>query len=190
MAKGILVGYGRVSSIGQKLQTQRERLEKQGCTKIFQETYSGASSDRKQLRAALDFVREGDSLIVTKLDRLARSATDLGNISAELQQKKVDLVVLDQKIDTSTATGKLMFNMIGAFAEFERDLISERCREGIDKAKKKGIRFGRSPKLTGKQLKELKVEFQAGIIEKTELAKKFGISRTSVYRLAKAPIAN
>lgn len=185
MAKGILVGYARVSSIGQNLETQRERLKQHGCTRIFEETYSGASADREQLRAALDFVREGDSLVVTKLDRLARSSVDLGNISAELQEKKVDLIVLDQHIDTSTATGKLMFNMIGAFAEFERDLIRERCQEGIEKAKSRGVKFGRAPKLTTAQLKQLKKEFNEGQIGKTELAKRYGISRASVYRLAK-----
>lgn len=184
MSKGIMVGYARVSSTGQKLNTQRERLKKEGCTKIFEETYSGASSDRKQLRAALDYVREGDSLVVTKLDRLARSSVDLGNISAELQEKKVDLMVLDQNINTSTATGKLMFNMIGAFAEFERDLIRERCQEGIEKAKNRGVKFGRQPKLSEKQLATLKKEFSEGRVGKTDLAKQYGISRASLYRLA------
>jgi len=92
-------------------------------------------------------------------------------------------VVLDQDINTTTPTGKLMFTMIGAFAEFERDLINERCREGIAKAKERGVRFGRPKKLSDSQLSEMKAEFEAGVIGKTELANKYGISRPSLYRL-------
>jgi len=131
----------------------------------------------------LDYVREGDALIVTKLDRLARSAVDLGKIAAQLQEKGVDLVVLDQDINTTTPTGKLMFTIIGAFAEFERDLINERCREGIVRAKERGVKFGRRPKLSDEQLVELKAEFEAGIISEAALATKYGISRPSLYRL-------
>ncbi len=131
----------------------------------------------------MDYVREGDALIVTKLDRLARSAVDLGKIAAQLQEKGVDLVVLDQDINTTTPTGKLMFTIIGAFAEFERDLINERCREGIVRAKERGVKFGRRPKLSDEQLVELKAEFEAGIISEAALATKYGISRPSLYRL-------
>ena len=100
-----------------------ERLTYEGCEKLFSESYSGGSTQgRKQLQLALDFVREGDVLVCTKLDRLARSAVDLGNIANTLSDKGCDLVVLDQPIDTTSPTGKLMFNMIAAFAEFERAL--------------------------------------------------------------------
>jgi DNA invertase Pin-like site-specific DNA recombinase len=178
------VGYARVSSQSQNTELQVSRLSGEACDKLFVEKYSGASTDgRKQLKAALEFVRDGDTLVVTKLDRLARSATDLGNIARELQQNNVDLVVLDQKIDTSTAAGQLMFTMIGAFAEFERDLIRGRCAEGIAKAKSRGVKFGRTSKLSKGQLKELKKDFVAGVLGKGELAEKYGVSRASVYRL-------
>lgn len=178
------VGYARVSTQGQSLDNQTQRLKERGCTKFFTEKYSGRSADgRKQLKLALGFVREGDSLVVTKLDRLARSATDLGNIAKQLEAKDVDLVVLDQQIDTTTPAGKLMFTMIGAFAEFERDLITERCKEGIQKAKERGVKFGRPSKLTDEQLHTMKLEFEAGEVGKTELARRYGISRGSLYRL-------
>lgn len=184
MLKGQMIGYARVSTQNQSLDNQKHRLTAYGCEKLFTEKYSGAKSDRAQLKAALDYVREGDALIVTKLDRLARSAVDLGKIAEQLQRKGVDLVVLDQDINTTTPTGKLMFTMIGAFAEFERDLINERCKEGIAKAKERGVKFGRRCKLSDKQLVEMKAEFKAGVIGKTELAAKYGISRPSLYRLA------
>ena len=177
------IGYARVSSNNQQLDNQLARLAEHGCTKTFSEKYSAKTSNRPQLKALLGYVRDGDAVVVTKLDRLARSAVDLGSIASELEQKGVDLVVLDQKIDTSTPTGKLMFTMIGAFAEFERDLINERCREGIERAKAKGVKFGRPTKLTTQQLKQLKAEFHQNVIGKTELASKYGISRASVYRL-------
>jgi DNA invertase Pin-like site-specific DNA recombinase len=130
-------------------------------------------------------VREGDKFVITRLDRLARSVGDLADIAKQLENKGVDLVVLDQQIDTSTATGKLMFNMIDAFAEFERDLINERCKEGIERAKAKGVKFGRKPSLSLSQLNKLKLEFKDGELGKKELASKYGISKASLYRLAK-----
>jgi len=184
MNEGIKVGYARVSSQSQSLDNQRDRLAQFGCQRVFEEKYSGSTADnRKSLQDALQFVRQGDTLIVTKLDRLARSATDLGNIANMLQKKSVDLVVLDQHIDTTTPSGKLMFTMIGAFAEFERDLIRARCQEGIQRAKEKGVKFGRQPKLTQDQLVQLKADFEEGTIGKSSLALKYGISRSSVYRL-------
>lgn len=183
---GQKIGYARVSSTSQSLDNQRDRLNQSGCHKIFEEKYSGVTAQRKSLQSALEYVRDGDSLIVTKLDRLARSVVDLGNIAKTLESKGVDLIVLDQQIDTSTPTGKLMFNMIGAFAEFERDLIRERCQEGIDKAKAAGKQFGRKPKLTTQQLADLKQEFDQAGISKAQLARKYGISRASLYRLTKS----
>ena len=178
-----LIGYARVSTSKGNLDNQTQRLTGHGCKKVFSEKYTGTTSARKSLQRALEYVREGDALVVTKLDRLARSASDLGKISEELQKKNVDLVVLDQEIDTTSPTGKLMFTMIGAFAEFERDLIHERCKEGIAKAKERGVTFGAPRKLSDKKLKSLKSEFRAGELGKTDLAKKYGISRATLYRL-------
>ena len=186
MPNEVIVGYARVSSEGQSLDQQEQKLASYGCKKLFAEKVSGATSDRSQMKAAIDFVREGDKFVITRLDRLARSVGDLANIAKELEHKGVDLVVLDQQIDTSTPTGKLMFNMIGAFAEFERDLINERCKEGIERAKAKGIKFGRKPTLSASQVKTLKIEFEAGEIGKTALATKYKISRASLYRLAQS----
>jgi DNA invertase Pin-like site-specific DNA recombinase len=181
-----LIGYARVSSQGQNLDTQIDRLTQYGCNKLFSEKFTGAKADREQLNIALEYIREDDALVVTKLDRLARSAVDLGKIAEQLQRKKVDLIVLDQQIDTTTPTGKLMFTMIGAFAEFERDLIAERCQEGIAKAKAKGVRFGRPVKLTDAEIQSLKLEFESGGDRRSELARRYGISTASLYRIVRS----
>src|SRR5215470_10442752 len=138
MARG---GYARVSSIGQSLDVQREKL--QHCDKRFQETYSGAVGTRPQLRACLDYVREGDTLVVTRLDRLARSTLHLCQIATELERKGVELQVLDQQIDTTSSTGRLLFNMLAAIAQFETEIRAERQRDGIENAKARGVPFGR-----------------------------------------------
>ncbi|WP_018624228.1 recombinase family protein [Kangiella aquimarina] len=178
------IGYSRVSTQGQDLKTQINKLTDYGCNKVFSEKISGKSTEqRKELQKALEFVREGDSLVVTRLDRLARSVVDLGQIAELLQSKGVNLVVTDQSIDTTSASGKLMFYMISAFAEFERDLINERCAEGREKALANGVKFGRKSKLTPKQVDTLKSEFSSWEGSKTDLAEKYGISRASLYRL-------
>jgi len=182
--KTLKIGYGRVSSTSQDLTSQKNKLTEYGCDKVFSEKISGkTASNRETLQQALDFVREGDALVVTKLDRLARSVVDLGNIAENFKAKGVDLVVLEQDIDTTSASGKLMFNMIAAFAEFERDLISERCKEGIQQAKSNGVKFGRKPILEPNEIEELKEEFTQWSGSKASLAKKYNISRASLYRL-------
>jgi DNA invertase Pin-like site-specific DNA recombinase len=180
---GELIGYARVSSTSQDLRPQRTRLTTNGCTTVFEEQFTGTTANRPELAHMLRYIRKGDTLVITKLDRLARSVCDLGNIAKELQAKGVDLKVLDQPIDTTNPSGKLMFNMIGAFAEFERDLIRERCQEGIDRAKAAGKKFGRKPKLTKMQIGELRTEFELNNMSRSELATKYGISKASLYRL-------
>src|SRR6266850_565379 len=118
------------------------------CHKMFQEKQSGASDARPQLRACLEYIREGDTLVVTRLDRLARSTLHLCQIAAELARKQVHLQVLDQQINTRDATGRLMFHMLGAIAQFETELRAERQREGIRRAQALGVHFGRQKKLT------------------------------------------
>ncbi len=118
------VGYARVSSIGQRLDVQLDKL--QHCDKIYQEKKSGSSNQRPELKACLDYVREGDTLVVTRLDRLARSTLHLCQIAAELGQQQVNLQVLDQNIDTGDATGRLLFNMLGAIGQFETEIRAER----------------------------------------------------------------
>jgi DNA invertase Pin-like site-specific DNA recombinase len=128
-----LVGYARVSSVGQSLDVQLDKL--QHCDKIYQEKKSGADGKRPRLEACLEYVREGDTLVVTRLDRLARSTLHLCQIAEELKRQQVNLQVLDQNIDTNDATGRLLFNMLGAIAQFETEIRTER-RMGSSKPKR------------------------------------------------------
>jgi DNA invertase Pin-like site-specific DNA recombinase len=179
------VGYARVSTVGQSLEIQLESLTKEGCEKIFEEKASGKSSDnREQLQLALEYVREGDVLVITKLDRLARSMGDLSIISKKLKEKGVGLKAINQPdIDTTSSIGELLFNILGAVASFERALINERTAEGRAKALKKGVKFGARAKLSEEQLEALKSELKTWEGSKSELADRFGISRASLYRL-------
>jgi DNA invertase Pin-like site-specific DNA recombinase len=174
-----LVGYARVSSVGQSLDVQLDKL--QHCDKIYQEKKSGRSGQRPQLQACLDYVREGDTLVITRLDRLARSTLHLCEIAEELNRKQVNLQVLDQNIDTHDATGRLLFNMLGAIGQFETEIRAERQMDGIKKAQERGIAFGRKKKLTPAQVQELKDRRQQGTPIKTLMAA-YNLSKTSVYR--------
>ena len=180
------IGYARVSTTGQDYETQFAKLQVEGCEKIFSEKQSGKSADdRLELQKAVEFAREGDVIVVTKLDRLARSMGDLWAIVRQLEAKGVAFKVLDQAgMDTSSATGKLLFNILGSIAEFERDLINARTAEGRQAAKAKGVKFGRKEKLTADQIEALKADFAAGVLSKEAIAQKYGIARNSVYRLA------
>lgn len=179
------VGYARVSTVGQSLESQVEALVGEGCEKVFQEKKSGKSADdRDQLKAALEFVREGDVLVITKLDRLARSMYDLSQTARTLKDKGVGLKALDQpEIDTTSAIGELLFNVIGAVAAFERALIVERTSEGRARAMREGVKFGAKSKLTDDELVLLKEEAAGWQGSKNELAIKYGISRATLYRL-------
>jgi DNA invertase Pin-like site-specific DNA recombinase len=174
-----LVGYARVSSVGQTLAVQLDKLKE--CDKIFQEKVSGVTDKRPQLQACLEYVRQGDTLVVTKLDRLARSTLHLCQIAEELERKQVALQVLDQNIDTNSATGRLLFNMLGAIAQFETEIRAERQREGIHKAKERGVKFGKQRILNREQVAELQKLRRQGALIKT-LMHEYGISKTSVYR--------
>jgi DNA invertase Pin-like site-specific DNA recombinase len=174
-----LVAYARVSSVGQSLDVQLDKLNH--CDKIYQEKKSGASGKRPQLNACLEYVREGDTLVVTRLDRLARSTLHLAQIADELKRKKVNLQVLDQNIDTSDATGRLLFNMLGAIAQFETEIRAERQMDGIQKARERGVRFGRKKSLSEKQVAELRKRREEGVLIKT-LMKDYGISKATIYR--------
>jgi len=180
------IGYARVSSLGQSLDTQIDKLAAFGCEKIFQEKRSGASrAGREAVNAALEFCRQGDVLVITRLDRLARSMFDLQEITRTLERKGVDFIVLDQNIDTTTPAGRLTFHLLGAVAEFERDLIAERRNEGIARARQRGVRFGRRPKLTEAQINELRTAHKAGE-PRQALMQRFGISKTTFYRICGA----
>jgi DNA invertase Pin-like site-specific DNA recombinase len=174
-----VVGYARVSSIGQSLDVQMEKLS--NCDKVFSEKKSGIDSTRSELAKALDYVREGDSFVVSRLDRLARSTRHLCEISELLRSKKVALVVIDQSIDTSTPTGRLLFNMLASIAEFETEIRKERQMDGINQAKVKGTKFGRVAALSNEQIAELKQRKSDGELIK-DLIKSYGISKASIYR--------
>jgi DNA invertase Pin-like site-specific DNA recombinase len=180
---GQRVGYARVSTTGQDLSLQRNRLA--GCDKIFEEKASGARGTvRPELEKALNYVRDGDVFVVTKLDRLARSVLELMQITLTLQDKKCDLQVLDQELDTSTPTGRLIFHVLAVIGEFERELITERAREGRERAMAAGVKFGRKPKLSKRKERELPEMLDSVVISKEELARQFNVSRATVYRLA------
>lgn len=174
-----LIGYARVSSLGQSLDIQLGKLEH--CDKIFQEKKSGITDKRSRLKACLEYVREGDTLVVTRLDRLARSTLHLCQISETLKEKGVDLQVLDQSINTADATGRLLFNMLGAIGQFETEIRAERQMEGIHKAKQRGVSFGRQKKLSNQQIQDLKEKRGQGVLIK-DLMKEYGLSKASIYR--------
>jgi DNA invertase Pin-like site-specific DNA recombinase len=182
----MLVGYGRTSTVDQQasIQAQERDLSAAGCDKLFIEQVSSMGK-RQQLDAALDYVRDGDTLIVTKLDRLARSVSDLLTMVARLEGKNVALRVLamsgSQPLDTDTAIGKLMLAVIGAVGQFEREMMLERQREGIAKAKRDGRYKGRAPTVRRKAAEITRLK-DAGVTP-TEIAKKLGIGRASVYRM-------
>jgi DNA invertase Pin-like site-specific DNA recombinase len=175
------IGYARSSTVDQEagFQAQIKSLKQAGCDKVFAEKVSSLA-EREQLEAALDYVREGDILVVTKLDRLARSVSHLVAIGGRLEGKAVALKVLDQAIDTSNCTGRLMFNMLGAIAQFERELMLERQREGIAKAKAEGKYRGRAPTARAKASEVQRLRSEG--VGPTEIAKRLRISRASVYR--------
>ena len=174
-----LVGYARVSSIGQSLDVQLDKLK--NCRKIFQEKKSAAGGKRPQLAACLEYVREGDSLVVTRLDRLARSTLHLCQIADELKRKQVELQVLDQNINTADATGRLLFNMLGAINQFETEIRAERQLDGINKAKEKGVKFGAQRKLSDGQIEDMKERRQSGVLIKN-LMQEYQLSKASIYR--------
>lgn len=179
----MLVGYARTSTVDQEagFEAQLRDLAAAGCERTFGERVSSVSPHREQLTAALDFVRPGDTLTVTRLDRLARSVADLVAITGRLAGKGVALKVLAIGLDTSTPTGTLMLNLLGSIAEFERALMLERQREGIAKAKGEGKYKGRKPTARAKA-GEVKALAAKGI-GATEIAKTLGIGRASVYRV-------
>lgn len=178
----MLVGYARTSTIEQKagFEAQRRDLEKAGCEKIFQEQVSSIG-ERKELERAIEFVREGDTLVITKLDRLARSIRGLAKTVDDLQAKKVELVILTMGVDTRTATGRLMFNMLGSFAEFERDMMIERQGEGIAKAKAEGKYPGRKP--TARMHTDAVLAMRRNGVSALNIARELKIHVTSVHRI-------
>ena len=159
------VGYARVSTVGQSLDVQLDKLEPI-CDKVFKEKRSGTTAQRPQLKACLNYLREKDTLVVTRLDRLARSTFHLTQMAEKLKEQGIALKVLDQAIDTTTPTGKLLFDVLAAISEFETAIRKERQMEGIDQARMKGVRFGRKPKVTPGQITEMRRKRKTGTLIK------------------------
>lgn len=178
----MLIGYARTSTLEQEagLAAQERDLTAVGCTKIFAEQVS-ATGTRPQLAAALDYLREGDVFVVTKLDRVARSVLHMGEIVKQIKEKKAGLRIIAQGIDTTNATGELMLNVLASVAQFERDMMLERQREGIAKAKGEGRYKGRKPTAQA-QAAEIERLHREGV-KPTEIAKRLKIGRTSVWRV-------
>lgn len=176
-----VVGYARVSSVGQSLEVQLDQLKAAGCEEIFAEKKTGTTKEgREQLDLALKFVRKGDVFVVCRLDRLARSITDLRLIVDQLDAKGVAFRCLQQGgIDTSRSEGRLLLNILASFAEFEADIRRERQQEGINRAKAEGRYRGRVQSISAEEISKLEAEGKGA----TEIAKLLGIGRASVYRL-------
>jgi DNA invertase Pin-like site-specific DNA recombinase len=177
------LGYGRVSTDGQSLTAQVAELKDAGCTEIFQEKISGAKSDRKQLARLIARLGEGDVLVVTRLDRLARSTRDLLNLLGAVADKGAGFKSLrDTWADTTTPHGRLMLTVLGGLAEFERELIRSRTSEGRERAKVRGVVMGRKPKLTNHQRQEAIARREAGE-SLMDIGRSFNVSHSTISRL-------
>jgi DNA invertase Pin-like site-specific DNA recombinase len=186
----MLVGYARVSTQEQTLDLQKDALEKIGCTKIFTDVISGAKEERKGLDEALSYVREGDTLVVWRLDRLGRPLKHLIETITNLNNRKIGFKSIQENIDTTTSGGKLIFHIFGALAEFERDIIRERTNAGLQAARARGRKGGRPKALTDKRAamaQELYNNKQNAI---ADICKTLNISRATLYRYVKTQPAD
>ncbi len=176
------IGYARVSTVGQSLAGQLDQLQTEGCEIIFEETATGAKSDRAQLQAAVSALGEDDVLIVTRLDRLARSTYHLLTTIKQIESRGARLKSLSETwADTTTSHGRLILTVLGGLAEFERELIVQRTQEGRERAKREGRRLGRPPKLSAHQ-KALVAKWRAEGRDNASIARDLGVSRSTVSR--------
>ncbi len=178
----MLIGYARISTIDQNLDLQRDALKKAGCRKVFTDVASGANIERSGLAEAIAFAREGDTLVVWKLDRFGRSLAHLIQGVRELQERKVGFRSLSESIDTTTSGGKLVFHVFGALAEFERDIIRERTMAGLVAARARGRLGGRRPVLDAKKIALAKSLYKDTSNSPSMIAEALGVSRATLYR--------
>jgi DNA invertase Pin-like site-specific DNA recombinase len=176
------IGYARVSTDDQHLDLQRDALQRAGCGVIYEEAASGKNTARPELDQCRKALRAGDTLVVWRLDRLGRSLPDLVQIVADLEQRGIGFESLTEKIETGSAAGKLTFHVFAALAEFERSLIRERTHAGLAAARARGRSGGRKPKLDEKQVGQIKVLLRDPDIQVSEVARRYGISRTTLYK--------
>ncbi|MCK4608462.1 MAG: recombinase family protein [Gammaproteobacteria bacterium] len=177
----MLIGYARVSTLEQNLDSQLDVLKEVGCEKIYADKMNGAKADRPELLAAINDLRAGDALVVKKLDRLGRSIKSLIALVTKLDEKKVGFKSLTENIDTTTSGGKLIFHIFGALAEFERDIIRDRTNAGLKAARARGRLGGRPRKITNKMVEQMKTLYDAKKTPVIEICKSFGISRSAFY---------
>ena len=179
---GKRIGYARVSTDDQNLDLQRDALALAGCSSIYEEIISGKSTERPELRHCLKALRSGDTLVVWRLDRLGRSLPDLVGIVSRLEQEEVGFESINERIETTSAAGKLIFHVFAALAEFERNLIRERPRAGLLAARARGRKGGRKPVLDARQLREIRALLSDPEIHVADVARRYGVSRTTLYR--------
>jgi len=177
-----LIGYARVSTEEQSFDSQLDEFKKLNCCRVFSEKVSGAKTERPELQKCLEYLRAGDTLVITKLDRLARSLKDLLEIINRLEAEEKNIIILDMGIDTSTAQGKLVFQIFGAIAEFERALIRERTRAGLNSARARGRLGGRKLIMTPEKIETARKLLADESISPATVAKQLGISRATLYR--------
>lgn len=177
----MLIGYARVSTAEQNLDLQIDALNKAGCERIYQDVASGARTDRPELAKAIDMTRKGDVLVVWKLDRLGRSLKHLIETMSLIESRKVGFKSLHESIDTTTASGKLIFHIFSSLAEFERALISERTRAGLDAARARGRLGGRPARLSPADIRKINAMLQDKSITIMDICKTFAISRPTFY---------
>lgn len=185
VALGELIGYARVSTIDQNLDLQLDALTQAGCSRVFTDRASGSLDERPELARLIDHLRGGDTVVVWRLDRLGRSLRHLIDIVTDLETRAVGFRSLTEGIDTSTPGGKLVFHLFGALAEFERELIRERTRAGLEAARARGRRGGRPPKMTPEKLEVARAMYESRKHSLQAIATTVGVSRATLYRALK-----
>lgn len=176
------IGYARVSTDDQNLHLQRDALAAAGCEIIYEDKASGKNAARPEFDNCLKALRPGDTLVVWRLDRLGRSLADLVNVVTYLvDERRIGFLSLQEQIETNSASGKLVFHVFAALAEFERNLISERTKAGLEAARARGRLGGRKPKLQKKDIREIRALLKDGSIPVSDVARRYGVSRTTIY---------
>lgn len=183
------IGYARVSTNEQSTDSQLDALERAGCERIYQESFSGKSKTRPELERMIDALRDGDIVVVQRLDRLGRSLKDLIELLDGFKQQGVQFISLNENIDTTTAIGELAFHMIGSIAQFERRLISERTKAGLAAARARGRKGGRKAKLSVLDIKKAQAMLLDPEMTKAEVARYFGVSRPTLNKALNGPAA-